>query len=80
MTQETLNFDCERNGQAEKILAYLKAGNRITPIESLELFGCFRLGARIYDLKRAGHKIESEMIKVSSGKRVASYRLVGEPK
>jgi helix-turn-helix protein len=75
-TQPTFNFDSDRSGQAAKILAYLKAGNRITPLESLELFGCFRLGARIYDLKRAGHKIESEMIKVQSGKRVASYRLV----
>jgi hypothetical protein len=80
VTQESLNFDSERHGQAEKILAYLKAGNRITPIESLKLFGCFRLGARIYDLKKAGFQIESEMVKVPSGKRVASYRLTGESK
>jgi hypothetical protein len=78
MTQETLNFDSDRHGQAEKILAYLKAGNRITPLESLELFGCFRLGARIYDLKQAGYRIESEMVKVPSGKRVASYKLVAQ--
>ena len=43
--------------QAKRILAYMKAGNRITPIEALNLFGCFRLGARIADLKDGGRFI-----------------------
>lgn len=59
--------------QENAILEYLLAGNSITPLESLTRFGCFRLGARIYDLCQAGHNIESTMIKIN-GKRVASYR------
>jgi len=74
MTQSNLNFE-QSNDQASKILDYLKSGRRITPIEALNLFGCFRLGGRIYDLKQRGHKIESTMIKLASGKRVAEYRL-----
>lgn len=48
--------------QNKQILAYLKAGNRITPIEALERFGCFRLAARIHDLRQSGHQIERELV------------------
>ena len=61
--------------QSSKILAYLKAGNGITPIEALNLFGCFRLGARIADIKKMGYNIVTEMVKVGDGKRVAKYHL-----
>ena len=38
--------------------------------------GCFRLAARIADLRAAGHDIHSEMVTTDSGKRVARYTLV----
>jgi len=57
------------------ILDYLKAGNRITPLEALDLFKCMRLGGRIYDIKQDGFTIEKKMIKVGSGKYVAEYML-----
>jgi Helix-turn-helix domain len=72
--QPTLNFD-HANDQCSRILEFLKAGNRITPIDALNLFGCFRLGGRVYDLRKAGYKIERDMIKLKNGKRVAEYRL-----
>ena len=59
--------------QAKRILAYMQEGHRITPIEALKLFNCFRLGARIADLKEGGHEIKSEFVKTESGKRVKSY-------
>ena len=46
--------------QEKQILEYLQAGNRITPIDSLNLFGCFRLGARICDLRQRGYDIINE--------------------
>lgn len=61
--------------QAAAILEHLKTGARITPIEALERFGSFRLGARIYDLRQAGHAIATDMIETPTGKRVAEYRL-----
>ena len=37
--------------QNQLILEHLKEHKTINPIQALELFGCFRLGARIYNLK-----------------------------
>lgn len=59
--------------QAQQILEYLKAGNRITPLEALNMFGCLRLGGRVYDLKKLGHHIETKMIRTKNGKHVAQY-------
>ena len=38
------------------ILEHLKAHGCITPMDALK-FGCYRLAARIYDLRRDGHAI-----------------------
>ena len=61
--------------QCALIKKYLEAGNKLTPLEALKLFGCMRLPSRIYDLKRRGMNIKKEMIVVSTGKRVAQYSL-----
>jgi len=62
--------------QAEQILAHLEAGKSITPLEALKEYGIFRLGARIYDLKREGHDIEASTIEdARTKKHFASYRL-----
>ena len=44
-----------RQSQSQKILAYLKQGGSLSPLEALNMFGCARLGARIYDLKKQGY-------------------------
>ena len=63
--------------QKEMILEYLQLGHPITPIEALRYFGCFRLGARIADLKRDGHPIRTELVNDrNTGKRYASYTLI----
>ena len=59
--------------QAKKIRAYMQEGKRITGIEALNLFGCFRLPARIADLKDDGHDIKSEFVTTPSGKHVKAY-------
>lgn len=43
--------------QCDKVLRHLRDFGSITPMEALKEFGCMRLGARIHDLKRAGHDI-----------------------
>lgn len=63
--------------QNKEILSYLESGKKITPIDALNVFGCFRLGARIFDLKKAGHNIISKMIELPNGKRIAEYSLEG---
>jgi hypothetical protein len=61
--------------QEQQILAALKAGRRITSIDALRDFSCFRLGARIYDLKQSGHSITKTMVETDGGAHVARYSL-----
>ena len=61
--------------QKAKILAYMMEGNSITPLEALERFQSFRLGARIADLKEDGWPIEIKWVVTNTGKRVKSYSL-----
>lgn len=64
--------------QQQAILNHLRSGKPITPIDALERYGCFRLSARISDLKAQGHRITTEMVK-KEDKRFASYRLEVQP-
>ncbi len=70
--------------QNSQVLAWLRKWHSITPMEALSGLGCMRLGARIFDLRQAGHVIDREMIEVArrdgSTTRVARYRLVQEAK
>jgi Helix-turn-helix domain len=63
------------SSHSQMILAHLQAGHSITALEALNLFNCLSLAPRIFDLRRQGHKIIATMITLSSGKRVAEYRL-----
>lgn len=47
--------------QCEKILRHLEDYGSITPVDALRDYGCMRLGARIWDLKRMGHHIDMEL-------------------
>jgi len=62
-----------RESQEQRILDALLAGRKLTPIDALNEFSCFRLGGRIYDLKKKGHDIRTEDFKLPSGKHVARY-------
>jgi hypothetical protein len=64
--------------QNDAILAWLETGAGITPLDALHRFGCFRLGARIFDLRRRGWEIDSTMVKTVTGKRIALYKLKSE--
>lgn len=61
--------------QADAILAHLEKGEGITPMDALNLCGCFRLSARIADLRKRGYDIVSTKVKVDGGKYVARYHL-----
>ena len=63
--------------QTAQILNYLRRGNSLTPLEALKCFGSLRLGARIFELKEAGHKIHSVLIE-RNGKHIACYSLAAK--
>ncbi len=60
--------------QRDEILSYLQQGQSLTPLEALSMFGCFRLAARIRELRADGYNIRTDDIKVGN-KSVAQYRL-----
>ena len=62
-----------KKSQKQLILDYLLEGNEITPMDALNKFGCFRLGARIADLRDEGYDIKTRIAKAD--KRYAIYRL-----
>lgn len=66
--------------QNEMILEYLQKNGSITQAEAISQFGCYRLGARIYDLKQRGHKviktIEKGRNRFGIPTRYARYALV----
>ena len=66
--------------QKQLILEYLKAHGSITPMEAIDHCDrCFRLSARIFDLRAEGHNIIT-MDKDSDGNPInyAIYRLKEE--
>jgi hypothetical protein len=66
--------------QETMILAHLKAGGSITAVEALQEYGCFRLAARIKDLRDAGHHINTVIETLPNKKRIARYALINQVK
>jgi hypothetical protein len=58
--------------QKQQIRAYLTKGKSITPIDALNKFGCFRLSARIADLRDEGLNIATKYV-TKGNKTFASY-------
>jgi hypothetical protein len=58
--------------QAKVILDHLMEGGNLTALDALTKFGCFRLAARIHELRKEGHEIDEQII-THNGKRYASY-------
>lgn len=63
--------------QNEQILDYLKSGKSVTPLKALRKWGCFRLSARIFDLRSDGHNIITKNI-TNDKKTYAEYHLLGK--
>jgi len=61
--------------QELEILMALKRDEKITALFALNEFGCFRLSARIENLRKQGYSIRTEMVETESGKRVAEYSM-----
>lgn len=69
----------EKVTQARLIIEYLEEFGSITPLEAIRDIGCYRLSARISDIKNMGIPIKTEMVNVKNrrGKysRIARYSL-----
>lgn len=47
--------------QNAMILEYLQNGHTLTQAEAIALFGCYRLGARIFEIRELGFDIRRNM-------------------
>ena len=61
--------------QRDQILTHLKRGSSLTPAGAMSLFGCYRLAARVAELRGAGHNILTHT-EERGGKRYARYVLM----
>jgi hypothetical protein len=61
--------------QNKQIADYLNTGKKLTPIDALNKFGCFRLAARIADLRNEGMNIVTNTIKLKNKKQIAQYSI-----
>lgn len=66
----------KKKTQKEMVLEHLQNRGSITPLEALNIYGCFRLADVIYKLKKDGWHIRTEMVETLGGKTFAKYRLV----
>lgn len=62
------------DSQNNLIKAWLMNGRSITPLQALDMFGCFRLSARIDNLRKEGMYIKTDLI-VINDKRIAQYSI-----
>lgn len=60
--------------QNKRIARHLKSGKSITPLSALKMFNCFRLSGRIFDLKKEGMNIKTDLI-TKGNKTFAKYSL-----
>lgn len=62
--------------QTKQIKKHLEDGKTITAIEALNDYNCFRLSARIHDLRQQGMNIKRENVRRGwDDKLVGEYRL-----
>jgi hypothetical protein len=70
--------------QCDRVRAYLETHGSITPLDALNELSCFRLGARILELRKAGMPIETcrEDVITRRGEKatVARYVLMRAPR
>jgi hypothetical protein len=61
--------------QNKQIADYLNKGKKLTTLDALNKFGCFRLASRINDLRNEGMNIKTKIIKLENKKQIAQYSI-----
>jgi len=75
LANSTLANDLKLPPQAKTILRHLEKGKSITPMESLIVYGIYRLSDCIFKLRNAGHDILTLDRADERGKKYGEYQL-----
>jgi hypothetical protein len=73
-TRSDAPIGSENLSQEENVKRYLEQMNMITPYYALNVYGAFRLSAIIFNLRKEGLDIITELV-TSKGKTFACYML-----
>ena len=65
-------INCSSESQNGMILEHLNKGKTITQGDAASMFGCWRLAARVSDLRGYGFPVE-KIMEQKNGKRYARY-------
>lgn len=68
------NTKHSRPSQSLQIMKYLATGKPLTAIQALNKFGCFRLAARVHEMRSEGLAITEKTIN-KNGKRFSQYQI-----
>lgn len=70
--------------QFTAIKEHLESGKTITSMEAIKLYGCTRLSAKIFQLRKMGYEIDSipteGVTRFGDTTRFSTYRLARKPK
>ena len=65
--------------QVNRIIDYINEHGSITPLEAMRDLGCYRLAARIHEIKDMSYEIERDFVSVKNRygeeTQVARYRI-----
>jgi Helix-turn-helix domain len=75
LANSTLANDLRLPPQAKTILRHLEKGKSITPMESLIVYGIYRLSDCILKIRRAGHDVLTYDRQDERGKKYGEYSL-----
>lgn len=73
--RSTLANDLTLPPQARTILRHLEKGKSITPMESLIVYGIYRLSDCIFKIRNAGHDVITHERRDERGKKYGEYQL-----
>lgn len=73
--QLAMNYS-EPQTMQDKLLELLTA-QWVTPIDALNMAGCFSLSQRCGGFKRAGYPVKDKWVQLAGGKKVKAYTLAG---
>lgn len=63
--------------QREILMEAFDRGESLTVLEAIEKYGIYALSQRCGQLWREGYPVDSEMVTLPNGKRIARYRRAG---
>ena len=75
MTNISVANDLRLTPQAKTVLLHLRRKGHVSPAEALIVYGISRLAACIYEIRKAGYTVDSELRRDAQGHKYTNYKL-----